>query len=90
MRVSFFRKYLKFNVDLKIEKKNGVQLFWFWDKCIWIACIELSPLRREYLSSAVNVLTKSLQAFHVANADFSYSISFIVIKEYGKGARIKI
>ena len=69
----------------KIEKK----FFGSWDKCIWIVCIELSPQRREYLSSAVNVLTKSLQIFHGTKRDFSLSISFIVINQYGKRTGIK-
>ena len=65
-------------------------MFCFWDKCIWIVCFELSPLRREYLSSTVNVLTKSLQTFHGTKKDFSNSITFIVINKYGKGPGIKI
>ena len=89
-RVSFFRKCLKFNVDLKNAEKNWEKRFCFWDKCIWIVCIELSPLRTEYLSSAVNVLTKSLKTFHVTKMDFFNSISFRVINVYGKGAGIKI
>ena len=65
-------------------------MFRFWDKCIIIVCIELSPQRREYMSSSVNVLTKSLQTFHVTKNNFSDSITFRVINQYGKGARIKI
>ena len=65
-------------------------MFWFWDNCIWIVCIELSPLRGEYLLSLVNVLRKSLQTFHGTKKDFSNSITFIVINQYGKGAGIKI
>ena len=90
MRVRFFRKCSKFNVDLKNEEKNSEKFFSFWDKCIWIVCIELSPLRIEYLSSAVNVLTKSFKNFHVKKKDFSNSITFIVINQYGKRAGIKI
>ena len=47
-------------------------------------------LRREYLSSEVNVLTKGLQTFQVANSDLSNSINFTVISQYGNNARIKI
>ena len=90
VRVRFFRKCSTLDVDLKNSEKNRAKRFCFWDKCIWIVCIELSPLRREYLSSAVNMLIKSLQTFHVTQRKFSKSITFIVIKEYGKGARIKI
>ena len=47
-------------------------------------------LIREYLSSAVNVLPKSLHTFHVTKSDFSNSITFKVINEYGNGASVKI
>ena len=42
----------------------------FCDKYIWIVYIEFSLLRREYLSSAVNALTKSLQSLHITASDF--------------------
>ena len=57
---------------------------------MWIASIELSLLRREYLSSAANVWIKSPKTFHVTKNDFSNSITFIVINQFGKGAGIKI
>ena len=69
----------------KLRKK-----FYFWDKCIWIVCIQLSPLIREYLSSAANMLTKILKTFHVTKSDFSNSITFTIINQYDKGALIKI
>ena len=65
-------------------------MFCFWDKCIWIVCIELFLLRREYLSSAVNVWRKCRNTFYVTKKNFSNSITFIVINQYGKGAGIKI
>ena len=73
-----------------MKKKIEQKLFCFWNKCIWIVCIDLSPLRREYLSSAVNVLTKSLKTFHETKKYFSNSITFTVINQYGKDAGIKI
>ena len=69
----------------KIQKK-----FWFWDKCIWLLSIELSLLTTEYLSPAVNVLTKSLKTFHVSKNNFSNSLTFIVMNQYAKVAGIKI
>ena len=42
------------------------------------------------MSSAVNVLTKSVKTFDVSNSDFSNSIAFTMINPYGKGALIKI
>ena len=88
--VRFFKKCWKFTVDSKNEEKNWEKMFCFWDKCIWIVCIELSLLRREYLSSAVNLLTESLKTFHVTKKNFSNSLTFRVINQYGKGAGIKI
>ena len=58
--------------------------------CIWIVSIELSLPIREYLSSAVNVLTKSFKTFHITNSDFSDSITFTIINQYVKGPLIKI
>ena len=49
------------------------------DKCIWIVCILLSLLIREYLSSAVNVLRRGVKNFHVCKSDFCNSITFTVI-----------
>ena len=50
----------------------------------------MSLLIREYLSSAVNVLTESLKTFHVTNSYFSNSITFTVINQYGKSAGVNI
>ena len=73
-----------------MRKKILKKMFCFWGKCLWIVCIELSLLIREYSSSAVNVLTKSLKTFHVTKSDFSNSITFTMINQYDKGALIKI
>ena len=89
MRVRFFRKCSKLNVDLKNWETNSEEMFCFWDKGIWIVCIELSLLRREYLSSVVNVLTKSFKTFHVTKNNFSDWLTFKVINQFGKGAGIK-
>ena len=70
MRVIYFWKCSEFDVDLKNAHKNSEKGFCFSDKCIWIVCIELSLLRREYLSWVVNVLTESLETFHITTSDF--------------------
>ena len=64
-------------------------MFCFWDKCIWIVCIHLSLLLREYLSLAVNVLRKGLKNFHESKSYFFNSITFTVITWAGKSALIK-
>ena len=65
-------------------------MFCFWDKSIWIVCIHLSLLLREYLSLAVNVWRKDLKNFHVSKSDFYNSITFTVITQDDKDALIKI
>ena len=65
-------------------------MFCFWDKCIWIVCIHLLLLIREYLSIAVNVLRKGLKNFHVSKSDFCNSITFTVNTQAAKRALIKI
>ena len=65
-------------------------MFHFGDKSIWIVCIHLSLLLREYLSLAVNVLRKGLKNFHVSKSDFCNSITFTVITQAGKSAFINI
>ena len=65
-------------------------MFCFWSKCIWIVCIHLSLLLKEYVSLAVNVLRKGLKIFHVSKSDFSNSITFTMITQGGKSALFKI
>ena len=73
----------------KTHKNKGEKMFCILDKSIWIVCINLSLLLREYLSSAVNVLRKGLKNFHVSKSDFCNSITFTVIIQDDKGALIK-
>ena len=90
MRVTFFWKSSKFNVDSKNAEKNIEKRFCFWDKGIWIVCIEFFLLIREFLSSTVNVLRKRLKNFHISKSDFCNLITFIVITQDDKSAPIKI
>ena len=43
---------------------------YFWANGVRIGCVNLSLLRREYLSSAVNVLTNTYKALHLTKNDF--------------------
>ena len=45
-------------------------MVYFWDNGVRIGCVNLSLLRREYLSSAVNVLTNTYKALHLSKTDF--------------------
>ena len=71
IRVIFFLEILKIKSRFrKCKKKIAKMFFCLWDNCIWICCNELSLLRREYLSSAVNVLTNSPENLHITKRDF--------------------
>ena len=89
-RSSFFRKCLKFHVDFENARKNSEKAFCFWDNSVRIGCVKLSLLRREYWSSAVNVLTNTYKAWHLIKTDFFDTITFKMITKYGNGAVIKI
>ena len=65
-------------------------MFCFWDQSIGIVYIHLSVQLREYLSLAVNVLSKGLKNFHVSKSDFCNSITFTVFTGAGKITLIKI
>ena len=54
----------------KMEEKIKKKLFVLGDNCVRIGCVKLSLLRREYLSSAVNVLTNSYKALRLTKTDF--------------------
>ena len=90
MRVIFFWKFSKFNAASKDAEKTPEKMFCFWDKSIWIICIYLSLLLREYLSLAVIVLRKGLKNFHECKSNFYNSITFTMITQDDKGALIKI
>ena len=62
----------------------------FWDKYIWLVCIQLSLLTTQYLSQAVTVLRKVLKSFHESKGDLWNSINFTVITQVDKDALIKI
>ena len=68
MRVIF----TSFKIKCKFpqRKKKRRKSFRLWDNCISICCYKLSLLRREYLSSAVNVLTNSPKILHITMRDF--------------------
>ena len=90
MSVIFFLKVLKISSIFQIFRRKLGKKFFFWDNCIWNGCVKLSLLRREYLSSAVNVLTNSVKIFHITKRDFWNSIYCAVNNKYGKGDNVSI
>ena len=75
-----------------MHKKNVEKDFSCCDNSIWIGCVNLSVLRREYLESDINMLKNSLKILHFIwrRETFSKSIAFTLINKYGKGAFIQI
>ena len=71
MRVIFFWNCSKFNLDFRSAEKKWLKIFSFFDKCMWIDCVKLSLLRREYLSCSVNVLTYSFKILYRTRRGFS-------------------
>ena len=68
-------------MEQKIRK-----IFSFLDNCIWNGCSKSSVLQREYLSSAVNVLTKCPKISHITKRDI-FQVSFPQSdKKYDKSA----
>ena len=52
-----------------MHKKNQEKSFCLSDNCIWIGYAKLSPLRIEYLPSAVNVLKDSPKILDITKRD---------------------
>ena len=52
-----------------MQENNSEKALCFGDNGVRIGCVNLSLLRREYLSSAVNVLTKTYKALHLTKTD---------------------
>ena len=50
--------------------KNPEKVFRFWDKNVWSCCRKFYVLRKEYLSSEVNVLANSLKIYDQSKAVF--------------------
>ena len=54
----------------KMQEKIEKKLFVFEIICVGIGCVKLCLLRRECLSSVVNVLTHSYKALRLTKTDF--------------------
>ena len=67
---SWFSERCKFHPQLRNTIKNWQKVFRFWDKVVWNCCQKICILRREYLSSGVNVLTNSVKISDVTKAAF--------------------
>ena len=76
----FFSKCSKVHLHFKNTEKNVRKCFCFIDNSIWIGYVELSMLRREYLSSAANDLTNGAEILDITNRDF-FQLIFLLTDE---------
>ena len=67
MRVIFFSKCLQFDADFKSGEKNRQYVVKFLDNCISFSSAKFQILKSEYLSSAVNIITKSQKTSNITN-----------------------
>ena len=70
MKVIFFFKYLKFQLDFKNAARNSENVFCWLNNCMRIGIVKLSLLRTGCFSSAANVLTSSPNVFHLNKSGF--------------------
>ena len=69
MTVIFYFKLFKIYCRFQKSRKKLRKRFCFWDNCISIGIVKLCLLRKQYFSSAANVLTGSPKICHVNNID---------------------
>ena len=80
---SFHSKCLKYNLSFKDAAKYCEKKKIFWDNCIWIDILKLSPLRTGCFSSVANVLTQAVPRFGMSIREtFSNTLSFPVTDEH--------
>ena len=70
IRLIFFSKRWKFQIDFKNAAKIWGNVFCFSDNRFWIGIVKLFQLRTGYFSSVPNVLTRSPRIWHVNKRDF--------------------
>ena len=61
-----------FSISCRFQKrnKNPEKVFCFKDDAVWTFCDKVCILRREYVYSAVNVLTNNPNILDLTKADF--------------------
>ena len=67
---SFLSKCSKVDLNFKTTKEDMEKIFSFLDICIWVGCVKLSLLRREYLTSVVSLLTNSPELLYITKRNF--------------------
>ena len=69
-RVIFFWKCSKFSPHVKNAEKNREKFFNFRNNCIWVGCVKLSLLKRDYFWPAVNMLKNSPKILPITKRHF--------------------
>ena len=83
MRVIVVWKCSKFYLDFRnAKKKSWEKVFLFRDDCIWICCVKLSLLRREYFWATVNVLKNSPKILPITKRDFFVKVVSFRFQHY--------
>ena len=86
----FLSKCSKFNVGLIKAIKIAQKIFCFWDNAVWSCCCKFIIFRREYLSSAANVLKTVLNFQFWLRQAFSNSIYRILMKKSDNSGSVLI
>ena len=67
--IFFFSTCSKFPPHFKTSGKDWEKVFCFFDNCVSIGSVKLCLLRREHLSSVVNVLTNSFKILNITKRE---------------------
>ena len=67
--LSFFQN-VQYLISISRIPKKLTFFFCFLGNCIWIGCVKLSLLRREFLSFVVNALNNRTKILHIIKRDF--------------------
>ena len=86
----FLSKCSKFNVGLIKAIKIAQKIFCFWDNAVWSCCWKFFIFRREYLSSAANVLKTVLNFQFWLRQAFSNSIYRILMEKSDNSGSVLI
>ena len=89
----WFRKYITFEgvtISTSDMEEKILKIFSFLDNCSWIGCYKFFRLRREYLPSAINLLTNTSRISDTLRRTFSNSLFAKVMKQYDRSDVVQI
>ena len=65
MLIFFFQSVPNFTYILGMQQKNGENIFWFWNNCIWIGGVRHSLLLRENTCLRVSICLQTVSRFQI-------------------------